>query len=529
MYNGDFFWFFGVVEDRDDPTFLGRVRVRIFGIHTDNKQQLPTEDLPWAYPVQSIGSAAISGYGEAPVGILPGTHVFGFFRDGQDMQEPVVLGTVAGVPTVAPNPNLGFNDPDGQYPDILDQPDVSVLARNNLDEDPPQVTIAESERKSEIPAGLTDSFDEIPSSYAAKYPYNQVRQTEAGHYEEFDNTPGAERIKRFHKSGSFEEYHPDGSNVRRIVNHQQEVIGGSKSVYVTEDGILTVDGNYQINVLQSCEIVVSGNCNLKVSGNSCQSVDGTTVMHGKSDLFLVADGNLILQGNKTYINGDDVTPNELCPALDITALDVATQNDEQGTDEGMEDSEYNKLAERSSKSIGNEVDEDTTEPAMVASPEISSCGITSEWEYSDELAYGYTIQDLSTRAVFPHQITAQQGLTETEILCNLKALIEGALYPLERKYGRTNIQINSGFRSGSSGSQHELGQAIDIQFPGFSDDDYYEAAKWVRDNIAFDQFILEYGGKRPWFHISFKTSGNRYSLLTRTRPGVYKGGLIKVA
>ena len=58
-----FQWFIGVVEDRMDPKFLGRLRVRILGYHTDDKQKLPTEDLPWAHPMNPITSATISGIG----------------------------------------------------------------------------------------------------------------------------------------------------------------------------------------------------------------------------------------------------------------------------------------------------------------------------------------------------------------------------------------------------------------------------------------------------------------------------------
>ena len=49
-----FVWFYGVVEDWKDPLFLGRVKVRCIGFHTDDKTLIPTEDLPWADIIQSV-------------------------------------------------------------------------------------------------------------------------------------------------------------------------------------------------------------------------------------------------------------------------------------------------------------------------------------------------------------------------------------------------------------------------------------------------------------------------------------------
>ena len=106
-----FVWFTGVVEDRNDPFKIGRVRVRCLGYDTPDKEKIPTEDLPWAEVVQPIHSAAMSGIGTTPTGPLPGTHVFGFFRDGHDAQEPVVLGTVGGIPERMANRTVGFFDP----------------------------------------------------------------------------------------------------------------------------------------------------------------------------------------------------------------------------------------------------------------------------------------------------------------------------------------------------------------------------------------------------------------------------------
>jgi hypothetical protein len=91
-----FVLFFGIVEDRDDPLMLGRVRIRIFGVHPDDKALVPTEDLPWAFPIMPITSANVSGIGNTPVGVLPGSTVVGFFADGMDRQIPMFFGTMSG-------------------------------------------------------------------------------------------------------------------------------------------------------------------------------------------------------------------------------------------------------------------------------------------------------------------------------------------------------------------------------------------------------------------------------------------------
>lgn len=91
-----FFFFFGVCEDRNDPLCLGRIKVRVIGMHPDDTTLVPTESLPWAMVIQPINSAAAFGIGHSPVGPIPGTHVFGFFADGRDAQIPFILGTIAG-------------------------------------------------------------------------------------------------------------------------------------------------------------------------------------------------------------------------------------------------------------------------------------------------------------------------------------------------------------------------------------------------------------------------------------------------
>ena len=96
--NANFYWWFGAVEDRDDPLRLGRCRVRIIGYHTEDNETLPTEDLPWALPVMPANSAGSSGVGWSPTGAVEGSWVVGFFADGEGGQHPMFFGTVGSIP-----------------------------------------------------------------------------------------------------------------------------------------------------------------------------------------------------------------------------------------------------------------------------------------------------------------------------------------------------------------------------------------------------------------------------------------------
>ena len=87
----------GVVEDRYDPLKLGRCKVRVVGLHTHDSTKLPTAELPWAIPMQPITSAAISGIGNTPLGVVEGTWVVVMFQE-DDNQYPIIIGTLGGIP-----------------------------------------------------------------------------------------------------------------------------------------------------------------------------------------------------------------------------------------------------------------------------------------------------------------------------------------------------------------------------------------------------------------------------------------------
>ena len=206
--------FTGVVEDRHDPEKVGRVRVRCLGLHSESKTDLPTEDLPWAQPMLPTTAGGISGLGQSPTFLVHGTWVFGYFRDGESYQQPVILGVLPGRPSEYSSRwySKAFYDGDHIYPKYINESDTNRLATgdtslvneirtatritNVATADFDAQTAADG---STIAGSDTTTFSQPPIRYNAVYPYNKVTETESGHILEFDDTPNAERIHLRHK------------------------------------------------------------------------------------------------------------------------------------------------------------------------------------------------------------------------------------------------------------------------------------------------------------------------------------------
>lgn len=93
FYGDQFRWFLGKVINNNDPDMLGRVQVRISGIHSNNQTDIPEHTLPWASVLNPGTEGGTSGIGKIPQ-ILPGATVFGIFIDGKHSQVPLVLGSI---------------------------------------------------------------------------------------------------------------------------------------------------------------------------------------------------------------------------------------------------------------------------------------------------------------------------------------------------------------------------------------------------------------------------------------------------
>ena len=288
----DYVPFFGVVEDRMDPLNLGRVRVRIYAWHTENKSLVPTESLPWAQVVTPIHNAAMSGIGYSATGLVEGSTVVGFFLDGKNAQQPIVTGSVPGISlSSSGQTNGGFQDPMGKYPLETDIPDTPKLAYDAYQEDSSwelRSDIIESVNTSD---GNSWSQPNPRGGGESKYPYNHVYKSESGHVREYDDTEGAERIMEMHKSGSFYEILSDGTRVLKIVKDDYEITVGDKQVYVRGNCNITVDSN--------ATLFVKGNLVERVSGNYDLYVERDYTIH--SDVLIKG----ISKAEVDHISGEE--------------------------------------------------------------------------------------------------------------------------------------------------------------------------------------------------------------------------------
>ncbi len=98
-------WFVGRVVDINDPLKLDRVKVRIFGIHTQDTNMIPTADLPWAQVAIPTTEGGTSGLG-FNTQIKPMAQVFGFFMDGKNSQLPLIIGSIPKIESLAGDTKL---------------------------------------------------------------------------------------------------------------------------------------------------------------------------------------------------------------------------------------------------------------------------------------------------------------------------------------------------------------------------------------------------------------------------------------
>jgi len=553
-------------------------------------------------------------------------------REGQEVQ--VTVSTQQSV--------NGFADPRGYYPRRVNEPDTNRLAVNDRTNQHPVVQFKRQR--------VDDLIGEPQTPYNAEYPHNHVRETESGHIQEFDDTPGFERIHEFHKSGTFYEIHPDGTKVTKVVGEDYEVVLQNKKLRVRGNVEIYVDGdtnlytrgsvngqvdedmtwnvgrnitfhagqNIRMYSNQSTEITAQqqitatavGNMKLQTQADYTCSVDGDFKTNIKGNTDIIGDGygvymfgddiNFITdthmdinagttmnvtsngamdlvgstidfnkagraaasaisapdieffdsRGVATYDEGEVVgapveaivlAPKPRSETRDMSAYhgddDVELSIDDKraaitrGDYTPMNFQDYSFNALQGSYNLTNIMRRVEAQPRVISTPgehedastntavrtpeagntsvaPVEEVTITNGIDYNMMISRHFKLADLSKNAVYGHNIREQHGLTVEQIINNLSVIATNSIDLIKDQY--PNVRINSGFRPASGTSQHERGQAVDMQFGGVSPREYIELAEWVIQNVPFDQFLLEYSERRTaWLHLSCKVSGNR--------------------
>lgn len=322
IYGKGFHWFTGVIEDINDPEEMGRYKVRCFGYHTENKQNISTEDLPWAHVMLPITSASMTGIGQSATGILQGSWVVGFFRDGTNAQDPLIIGSVPSRAVNVSDPNVGFNDPLGIYPResyVGTEVDTPRPARAQYSTSQPYVSKEDNRQEdieTAVPPRVTSISPDKDDTYYKRstwenlkleeiinpvYPANHVIETESGHIIEIDDTPSSERLSNFHTSGTYEEIVANGDKTITVVGDEFEVIFKSKNMYVKGNVNLTVNGDMKT--------LVKGNYHLEVEGDKTEYIKGTRTSHiGQNELIEIDQERSInvAENFTTRIGGNEI-------------------------------------------------------------------------------------------------------------------------------------------------------------------------------------------------------------------------------
>ena len=337
---GNFHWWEGVVEDNLDPLGAGRCKVRVIAHNTPMKDELSTAELPWAYPLMPLnnphgkivalkpGTRVFGFYRDGPAGqdlVMMGTSNIGYENPGkydnydEEAEPPNNINIAKPTPRIG---DIGFaDDREGTGGPIETQPkkskvtlddagkiqhedisDYGALQANEintprLQRGIPQGTATAAHALSRdvviTPTPVESKSDSHPivsyveegeeylaepeNPFKAQYPFNTVEESDSGHLREIDDTPGAERIKETHRTGTFYEIHPDGSKVTKIVKDNFEVTIGDDFTKIRGRCAVQVDGQADFYCLENINVKTEKNAT--VTATESATVDAGTDIH----------------------------------------------------------------------------------------------------------------------------------------------------------------------------------------------------------------------------------------------------------
>ena len=310
------------------------------------------------------------------------------------------------------------------------------------------------------------------------------------------------------------------------------IVSGAESVLVNNHPI-----GYMSSVNAKGLAVVGGSTTVKAENKQAARVgdlmaNGVAINTGSEDVFIGDDIEKDNAVGRAMSNGDEIEVFETGGGAKYIASQVAA-----GTFSARD-----LLGLARSSTISAKTADVTTPRAQ--GPISTDCGDLHDQlgNYPGELidkfplTSNYTVGSITRKpsVIFDHALrTGHSGLTLEQIVCNLKLLTINCIEPIKAQF--PNMFITNSWRPAEPQyplSQHARGQAFDMQFRKVHPKDYFEISQWIKDNIPYDQFLLEYqsvGTRLPWLHLSFTSGRNRRQVLTFLDHSVYSRGLTQLA
>ena len=144
------------------------------------------------------------------------------------------------------------------------------------------------------PAGYlwTEPESAANTDYQPVYPYNNATVSESGHKFEIDDTPGRERVRLSHRTGTFIEMHPNGDEVHKVFGDGYEITIKNKNVLIKGSCTVQIEGDCNMNVLKDMNVQVAGDYNLLVQGK--------TNIRSHKDISISGDDDISIAANEQF-------------------------------------------------------------------------------------------------------------------------------------------------------------------------------------------------------------------------------------
>jgi hypothetical protein len=471
----------GLVEDNIDPKRLGRLKIRVFGVY----DQIPTEDIPWSSPFTSTDGKSfhVPAVGKLMSIVFIKNNLYSpYYLDSEncninlkdrldDMDDDNYINFSA---LLYDHRTQIYSDNDELKIDwyfnniTINDSSINLDLKNNSQ----KINLGDS-TKSTQPALFGDHW----LSWFDKLVTNLLNPTS------LTGNMGAPIIK---------------STIDQVLSEYQQI----RKTFISNNIFLVDNGDIEENDKNKRKYETKS-----YTHDIDLKLNKTNIIN--TEISDVISCNSATEQNKlTEITSTDADPND----LEIGMVNCTEQKEKIITEYKKQESKKESISDYKIDTYNNSqyVDKNSTLTEEISN-DIDCTDFENGIDYDIKISNYYTLGDLTINAVVSsYKLINQKGLTKEQIGCNIKTLSINVLDKIKERY--SNMIVTSCFRHGNGKSQHYKGEAADLQFIGSNNSEYITIAEWIKNNVSYDQLLLEYknkGTKKPWIHISYKKEINR--------------------